>query len=213
MFPLRWGNKQNPVWTGEGEFPDWDEPRAGSERYRSHSAKWHNPLYTRYSHHFCIIDTLLLFYVPSRLLGDYWPTNIKDLKLRKTQDLSMLVPVKIINITSRSMNIAILLMYEYLSVASNESFECWFFFSNSYTVLNFRYAKVMKNFSVDFGFFLHYNNSKIKLSFLQEKRIILLSNGCPSSGQQQRLGVLVITVIYKYMCVWGVQYLCSYCEE
>lgn len=40
----------------------------------------------------------------------------------------MLVPVKIINITSRSMNIAILLMYEYLSVASNESFECWFFF-------------------------------------------------------------------------------------
>lgn len=62
----------------------------------------------------------------------------------------MLVPVKIINITSRSMNIAILLMYEYLSVASNESFECWVFFSNSYTVLNFRYAEVMKIFSVDF---------------------------------------------------------------
>lgn len=35
----------------------------------------------------------------------------------------MLVPVKIINITNQSMNIAILLMYEYHSVASNESFE------------------------------------------------------------------------------------------
>lgn len=71
------------------------------------------------------------------------------------------------------------------------------FFSNSYTVLNFRYAEVMKIFSVDF--FLHYNNSKIKLFFLQEKRIILLSNGCPSCRQRQRLDVLVITVIYKYM--------------
>lgn len=63
----------------------------------------------------------------------------------------MLVPVKIINITSRSMNIAILLMYEYLSVASNESFEFGGFFSNSYTVLNFRYAEVMKIFSVDYN--------------------------------------------------------------
>lgn len=62
----------------------------------------------------------------------------------------MLVPVKIINITSISMNIAILLMYEYLSVASNESFEFGVFFSNSYTVLNFRYAEVMNIFSVDF---------------------------------------------------------------
>lgn len=63
----------------------------------------------------------------------------------------MLVPVKIINITSRSMNIAILLMYEYLSVlASVNHLNFVLFFSNSYTVLNFRYAEVMKIFSVDF---------------------------------------------------------------
>lgn len=48
----------------------------------------------------------------------------------------MLVPVKIINITSRSMNIAILLMYEYLSVlASNESFEfCFVFFKQLHCI-------------------------------------------------------------------------------
>lgn len=62
----------------------------------------------------------------------------------------MFVFVKIINIISRLMNIVIFLMYEYFSVVLNELFECWFFFLNSYIVLNFRYVEVMKIFLVDF---------------------------------------------------------------
>lgn len=97
----------------------------------------------------------------------------------------MLVPVKIINITSRSMNIAILLMYEYLSVASNESFECWFFFSNSYTVLNFRYAKVMKNFSVDFGFFCIITTQKLNCLSCRKKESFCCQMGVLAVGSNK----------------------------